>query len=66
MYTEGIRKLFDPRNSSNIKQAANATIIAGYDLLLWNGIIYIVLNNKETISTTLTIDDFKVNFGGNI
>jgi len=59
MYTEGIRKLFSPKNSSDIKQAANATIIAGYDLLLWNGSVYVVQDNRKLIPTTLTIEDFK-------
>jgi len=61
MYTKGIRKLFSPKNASDFRQAINTTIIAGYELLLWNGMIYVVLDNKETINTTLTIEDFKTN-----
>lgn len=59
MYTIGIRKIFESKTASTISDVIEQSIKAGYELFIWNGSIYLIIDDYYK-STGLDIYDFRV------
>lgn len=59
MYTIGIRKIFESKTATKLSEMFEQATKAGYVLFLWNGTIYLIIDDYYK-STGLDIYDFRV------